>query len=108
MGRKGDKMTAASTAVTDSIVECLRPLGEVTGKKMFGGYGGFEQGTMFALVDSRGQFFLKVDDSNRKDFEDVEAVQHGRMPYFSVPEEVQEDDRKLRSWALKSMRLSKK
>ena len=62
---------------------------------------------MFALVDSRGQFFLKVDDSNRKDFEDVEALQHGRMPYFSVPEEVQED-RKLRAWSLKATRLSKK
>ena len=108
MGRKGDKMTAASTAVADSIVENLSPLGEVNGKKMFGGYGVFEQGTMFALVDSRGQFFLKVDDSNRKDFEGIEAVQHGRMPYFSVPEEVQEDNRKLRAWALESIRLSKK
>ena len=57
MGKKGDRMTTASTAVAESIVERLGPLGAVTGKKMFGGYGVFEAGTMFAIVDSRGQFF---------------------------------------------------
>ena len=97
-----------STSVADSLVERLGPLGEVTGKKMFGGYGVFEAGTMFAIVDSRGQFFLKVDDSNRKDFKDAGSSRHGRMPYFSVPEEVQENDKKLRAWATKSVALSKK
>ena len=75
---------------------------------MFGGYGVFEAGTMFAIVDSRGQFFLKVNESNRKDFDDSGASRHGRMPYFSFPEEVQENDRQLRAWVTKSVLLSKR
>ncbi len=103
MGKKGDRLTAKSTLVAEDFVRRLAPLGEVSGKKMFGGFGIFESGTMFALVGSSGQLFLKVDDSNRKDFETAGSDQHGRMPYFSLPDEVLGRDVEPREWASRAI-----
>ncbi len=108
MGKKGDKLTNTSTDAAEGIVRRLMPLGNVTSKRMFGGYGVFEDGTMFAIVDSGGRPFLKVNDSNRDQFERVGADRHGKMPYFSIPDEVLEQDRSLREWAAKSIAASKK
>ena len=70
---------------------------------MFGGHGIFESGVMFALVDSQGDVYLKVDDSNRARFEDVGAKPHGRMPYRQVPADVLVDGDSLREWAKTSI-----
>ena len=44
---------------------------------MFGWMGIFEDGMMFALVDS-GLLFFRVDDSNRVEFEAAGSSQFGR------------------------------
>ena len=85
----------------------ILPLGEITHKKMFGGYGVFEEGTMFALITSEGIIHLKVDESNRERFEDFEAKKHARMPYYQIPKEVLEDDVLLLNWTQEAIVLSK-
>ncbi|MCK5429463.1 MAG: TfoX/Sxy family protein, partial [Anaerolineales bacterium] len=52
MGKQGDKLTNSSTQAAEDLQRRLSALGEITTKKMFGGYGIFESGKMFALVDS--------------------------------------------------------
>jgi DNA transformation protein len=49
----------------DEVMARLAPLGAVTGRPMFGGYGIWEDGDMFALVDSGSTLHFKVDDATR-------------------------------------------
>ena len=106
MGEKGAKLASEATQSYEQITEALQPLGDITGKKMFGGYGIFESGTMFALVNSEGQVFFKVDDTNRWRFEKIGAERHGRMPYFAVSEDVLGDEGTLHEWAKESIDLA--
>ena len=107
MGTKGAKFSEKVSEVADGIVERLAPLGPVTWKKMFGGAGIFLDGKMFALVDHDGCAYLKADASNRDRYISAGSTQHGRMPYFSVPEGVLASDQQLREWAEASVRLVK-
>jgi len=106
MGKQGDRLTAKSTLVAEDLVRRLAPLGEVSGKKIFGGFGIFESGLMFTLVSSNGPLFLKVDDSNQKAFETAGSDQHGRMPYFSLPNDVLSRDGELRDWAGRAIEIA--
>ncbi|NJB87127.1 DNA transformation protein [Lewinella marina] len=102
-------------AVSEDYITYLRDqladLGEITGKKMFGGYGFFHEGKMFAMV-GHGAFRLKVDDTNRQDFVDrgMEPFHSGGkkkgMPYWEVPVEVIEDRAELTRWARKSVAIA--
>jgi hypothetical protein len=49
-------------------VEILSAVGRVAARRMFGGYGVYCDGTMFALV-ADDVLYLKVDDGNRGEFE---------------------------------------
>ena len=98
MGIEGDKQTVAGARFSEELLPRLAPLGAVSSKKMFGGYGLFHQGKMFGLISSDAELFLKVDDANRAPFEKARAPQHGKMPYFRVPKNVLGDDRRLLKW----------
>ncbi|MFC1922098.1 TfoX/Sxy family protein [Chloroflexota bacterium] len=107
MGKKDEKLTSESSKSAEDIQNRLAGLGNVRVKKMFGGYGIFEGDKMFALIDSNGRVFFKVDDTNRARFEESGSEKHSRMPYFSVPVEVLSDDDLLEEWARKSIKISK-
>ncbi len=108
MGIQGDKLSGAATKASESLVRKLSHLGDVSARKMFGGYGVFESGTMFALVSSEGQTFFKVGDENRSRFERLSASRHGKMPYFEVPEHILSDQIKLEEWAQESFVVARK
>ena len=107
MGKKGDKLSNASTIVAEQIVERLAAIGGVTTKKMFGGHGIFHDSKMFGLIDSRGQTFFKATEDLKAAYEDMGSEQHSRMPYFSVPDSILDDQDELTSWANKSIEISK-
>ena len=65
------------------------------------------KGKMFALVNSNGQVYLKTDETIKAKFDDAGAHQHGKMPYFSLPDEVFKDHKSLISWARESIAISK-
>ena len=108
MGEKGAKLSSDATQSYERVIESLHPLGDMTGKKMFGGYGIFESGTMFALVNPEGKVFFKVDQANRWRFEEVGADRHGRMPYYGVPDAILQDEGSLFEWARESIKLAHK
>jgi len=107
MGIKGDKLTQDSVSAAEEIVIKLSAIGGITNKRMFGGFGVFHQGKMFALVDSKGQCFFKGDETNKSDFEEKDSFQHSRMPYFSIPDEVINNQKLLIEWANKSITITK-
>lgn len=99
MGLKGARYSEQVGEFAAELVEELDSLGAVSWRKMFGGAGVFVDGSMFALIDSDARLHLKVDDSNRAQFEAAGSEKHGRMPYYSVPADVLEDDAVLLEWA---------
>lgn len=106
MGQKGAKLTQEAVKASERLVDSLSALGEVNSRKMFGGYGIFESGAMFALITSEGKIHFKVDQSNRKRFEDAGAEKHGKMPYYEVPQSVLQNEQKLQEWARDSMDIA--
>jgi len=99
MGKKGEKGTSDAAAVAARLLESIEGLGDVAQRKMFGGVGIFESGTMFAMVDSKGRVFFRGGDANRALFEEAGSEKHERMPYYSVPESILEDPDASRVWA---------
>ncbi len=81
------------------LLEELKPLGDVTRRAMFGGHGIFADGVMFGLVDSEGTPFLRADDDSPPDG----SVRHGRMPYWSVPDDLLDAPDRLRERAGRSL-----
>ena len=107
MGKKGAKLTGDADAAAAEFTSRVLPLGAISNKKMFGGYGIFEGGKMFGLIDSSGAVFLKATDTNRMRFENAGAEAHGRMPYYRIPEDVMSDDELLFEWVQGAIEVSK-
>jgi len=86
------------------LLEQLAPLGDVTGRRMFGGHALYCNGVVFALV-SENALYLKVDDQNRAQFEarGLDAFrpyedQTVALGYFEAPPELFEDREALMLW----------
>ena len=107
MGIKGDKSGESAAMSVELLQEKLATIDGITTKKMFGGYGVFHDGKMFALVNSAGEVYFKCDDSNKAKFEQAGSHSHGKMPYFAVPKSVMDDFDQLIAWANESIQLSK-
>lgn len=111
MGKKGSKLTSDAESAAAGLVTSLADLGEVSSRKMFGGLGIFESGTMFGIVDSSGRIFFRAGESNMALFEEAGSDRHGKMPYYSIPDSVLDDPASLRSWgdaAVGASRTAKK
>lgn len=106
MGEKGAKLTDVAGKQAEMLVEKIASIGDISSKKMFGGYGVFCRGKMFALVNSQGIIHFKVGDLNREDFETVNAEKHGRMPYYALPDKIFQDDSELMNWADKAIKIA--
>ena len=107
MASKNDKAPDPAKLAVEQFSRRVMPLGEITYKKMFGGYGVFESGTMCALVDPEGSVYLKVVESNRARFEALGAVKHDRMPYYQIPEQIMADDARILEWTREAIAGSK-
>lgn len=89
------------------LLGLLEPLGGVTARSMFGEYGFFKEGIMFALVYLK-EFYVRVDERTKalhearglKQF--VYVSKTGRrtpMPYYQVPTEAHDDPDEMTRWA---------
>lgn len=105
MGFKGDKEGTEAAMSTELLLEKVTGLGEITAKKMFGGYGIMESGKIFGMINPKGIIFFKVNEELKAEYEKLGSVAHSKMPYGSVPNEVFNDSDQLRSWASKAINL---
>lgn len=99
MGEKGARQSTAGAEMAERLCDDLAPLGDVTTKKMFGGYGVFEDTVMFALIDSTGGAFLRADETTATKYRESGSEAHGRMPYWQIPPAVLDDPALLMEWA---------
>ena len=107
MGERGAKLTAEATEQADRLVDLLSELGDIASKKMFGGYGIFESGLMFALVESDGTPCLRVSEEGERRFSEAGSRKHARMPYWAIPEAVLDDDANLVMWATDALQTAR-
>ena len=89
------------------VVETMRAFGPVEAKAMFGGWGLYHRGLIFALIADEA-LYLKTDDGNRAEFEalglgpfhyskkDPEAI---AMSYRQAPEDALESPDAMVPWA---------
>ena len=101
----GDTMKAIPEYL-NFIMEKLSPIGEIQSRAMFGGYGIFHEGLMFALI-SDDTLYFKVNESNRDTYEKAQSkpFPHG-ISYWEVPTDVLEDNAKLHEWANTSVEIA--
>ena len=85
MAVKGSKRSAQADAMAERATDELAMLGNVTSRKMFGGYGVYADGVMFALVDPDGGLFFRADGSTSGPYAIAGMPKHPGMPYWGVP-----------------------
>lgn len=88
----------------DFVLDQLVPLDDIEARRMFGGYGLYQDETFFGILH-KGRLYFKVDEST------VAAYRKHRMKpfrpnanqtlksYYEVPVEILEDADELREWA---------
>jgi DNA transformation protein and related proteins len=110
-----------SLRVSDSFrafaVDQLSSIDDLIARPMFGGFGLYAGDTFFGIL-AADVLYLKVDDSNRGDYEKVKAqpftpFANGRMSmsYYAVPVTILESSHTLARWVERSLaaaRSSKK
>lgn len=101
---------ASSADYCDFVLDLLRPLGGVSARAMFGGYGLYRDGLIFALISS-DTLYLKAGPRLRAEFEALGLAQfrplsRGKpfpMPYYEVPADLLEDADALLDLARRSL-----
>ena len=92
------------------FLECLSRVGSVSSRAMFGGYGIYLHGLIFAIVVDDVLYF-KVGDNNRADYEAMgcgpfQYDSKGKvmtMSYYELPESVLSDPQELALWVKKAL-----
>ena len=96
------------------VLERLGQVTPVTDRSMFGGVGLYSGGLFFALLDD-DKLYLKVDDSNRGDYEEFGLspfmpfgdASHV-MSYYPLPPGVLENPEELGVWVDKAVALAER
>ena len=92
----------ADTGFFNHIMERLEPVGGITGRAMFGGYGIFHDGDMFALI-AESTLYFKIGELNIDAYRNAGSEQFMTMPYYEVPVEIMEDESLFLEWARTSI-----
>ena len=88
---------------------------DVKSRAMFGGYGIYKDGIIFAII-AEGKLYFKVSDINRNDYEEkgskpfeyvMPSGKKMQMGYWELPEEVMEDREILHVWVGRAVAVSK-
>lgn len=107
--------SADSAAFKDKMVTVLNQVAPVTARSMFGGYGLYAEGIMFALIADTTLYF-KVDSENQRDYEGAGMapftyVGKGKpmqMSYWQLPDAILADPEQLMTWVEKSLAAARR
>jgi DNA transformation protein len=88
------------------VLELMAPLGDVRARKMFGGWGIFDAGLMFAVV-IRDELYFKADDDSvgifkSRGLKPFTYESKGRavsLRYYQAPPETLEEPQAMAEWA---------
>ena len=91
------------------IVELMQSIGSVYSKRMFGGFGIFNDGLMFGLI-ADSILYLKADEQTENEFKAKglgpftynKQGKEFKLSYYQAPEEALENDEEMNVWASKA------
>ena len=91
------------------LKEVFNEFGPIQPRRMFGGYGIFHKGLMFALVADNA-LYLKADETISQHFTERELEQFSyekqgkafKMSYYMAPEDIFDDSEEAKIWADRS------
>ena len=96
----------ASPDYLNFVLEKLSPIGDIKSRAMFGGYGIFCEGLMFALI-SEDTLYFKVNETNRDMYKKTQSKPFPRgISYWEVPTDVLEENAELQKWANISIEIA--
>lgn len=90
---------ADKDAVMARLLATLVPLGAAQEKALFGSFGIFMNGEMFAKILPKGVVALKAYAENWPLFEAAGMPRAGKMPYYDVKAVDLNDAKKMLAWA---------
>ncbi len=104
-----------STEFHDYVVyDVLGGIPGITSSAMFGGYGIYKDGKIFAIIVD-GELYFKADENTLADFKKLGSSQFtytkkdGKkyaMNYWLLPEEIMEDRERLESWVFSASSIT--
>ena len=100
-------MSSIRNEFVDYVVELMSGWAPVTARRMFGGYGLYRDGLMFALI-ADDQLYFKTDAGNEPQFERAGSrpfvytsqTRTVQMSYWSAPADSLESAAEMNSWCL--------
>ncbi len=105
---------SVSASYKTYVLDQLRVAGTVSARSMFGGVGLYHESLFFGLI-ADDTLYLKVDDSNRNDYEASGCApfrpygdESYSMHYYELPAAVLEDSAELRVWVQKAMEVARR
>jgi DNA transformation protein len=102
------EMTTKNESFADFVLDQLRDLGEVEARRMFGGFGLYQDETFFGIVH-KGKMYFKIDESTvgeyrRRKMKPFRPNAKQRLKsYYQVPVEIIEDADALCEWAVRAV-----
>ena len=105
----------ADKSLNEYVVhDLLSQIRGITSRAMFGGYGIYKNGKIFAII-ADGELYFKVGDSNKADYQKHDSKPfvydaHGKqmeMSYWQLPQEIMDNKDKVAIWVEKSLAVAK-
>ena len=106
-------MNAKDESFKDFVLDQLQGLDDVEARRMFGGFGLYQDETFFGIVH-KGKLFFKIDESSVGEYRQRKMkpfrpnAKQTLKSYYQVPADVIEDADELRQWAVKAIQCQGK
>ncbi|HEX9788842.1 MAG TPA: TfoX/Sxy family protein [Candidatus Binatia bacterium] len=106
-------MTTSDDSFKDFILDQLQGLDGVEARRMFGGYGLYQDETFFGIVH-KGKLYFKVDDSTIGEYRRRKMkpfrpnARQTLKSYYQVPADILDDAERLCRWAVQAIQCRQK
>ena len=106
-------MNQKDESFKDFVLDQLRGLDDVEARRMFGGYGLYQDETFFGIVH-KGRLYFKIDGSTVGEYRKRKMkpfrpnARQILKSYYQVPLEILEDTERLGEWAAQAISCQKK
>ena len=101
-------MASRDESFKDFVLDQLQDLDGVEARRMFGGYGLYQDETFFGILH-KGKLYFKVDESTIGEYRKRKMkpfrpnAKQTLTSYYQVPMEIVEDNQRLCDWAVKAI-----
>jgi DNA transformation protein len=104
----GGMMNTKDDSFKDFVLDQLQELDDIEARRMFGGFGLYQEETFFAIVH-KGRLYFKIDDSTLGEYRKRKMkpfrpnARQTLKTYYQVPVEILEDVERLCEWAKRAV-----